>query len=143
MVWNWIFKRLFTPKRVASLIKNNTPVIAEAMKDSIQTVLEDEEIAGMLIQYTDEVYNRYLGKAGKLWATIGGVQKGINYAVQGEIQQLNPFSQFLEDGELSMSGLVKGILSQALSGRFGAQQQPQGRGSPGSTPGRTPNMQPI
>jgi len=116
MVWNWIFKRLFTPKRVASMIKNNTPIIADAMKDSIQSVLEDEEIAGMLIQYTDEIYNRYLGKSGKLWSTIGGFQKGINSTIDGEMQQLNPFSQFLEDGELSMSGLVKGILSQALRG---------------------------
>ena len=145
MVWNWIFKRLFTPKRVASMIKNNTPIIADAMKDSIQSVLEDEEIAGMLIQYTDEIYNRYLGKSGKLWSTIGGFQKGINSTIDGEMQQLNPFSQFLEDGELSMSGLVKGILSQALRGES-KQQQPQGQqghGSPGSTPGRTPNMQPI
>ena len=145
MVWNWIFKRLFTPKRVASMIKNNTPVIAEAMKESIQSVLEDEDIAGMLIQYTDELYNRYLGKSGKLWSTIGGVQKGINYAVEGEMQQLNPFSMFLEDGELSMTGLVKGILSQALKGgSLGTQQQSQRlHGSDGSTPGRTPNMQPI
>ncbi len=142
MVWNWIFKRLFTPKRVASLIKNNQGEITELMKDSIQDVLEDEEIASMVIQYTDTIYNRYLGKSGKLWSTVGGVQKGINSTIDGEMQQFNPLSAFLEDGELSMSGLVKGILSQALSGTRQPQGQgsPQGHGSPGS---RTPNMRRI
>ena len=138
MVLDWIFKRLFTPKRVASLIKNNQIVIAEAMKDSIQDVLEDEAIAGMVIQYTDQVYNRYLGKSGKLWSTIGGVQKGINYAVEGEAEKLNPFSGLIdEDGELSLAGLVKGFLAQSFKGNSPQQRQgsPQGRG--------TPNMQPI
>jgi len=141
MVWNWIFKRLFTPKRVASLIKNNQGEITELMKDSIQHVLEDEEIASMVIQYTDTIYNRYLGKSGKLWSTVGGVQKGINSTIQGEMQQFNPLNAFLEDGELSMSGLVKGILSQALRGKITLPQ-----GSPQGTPGsmnRTPNMQRI
>lgn len=141
MVVDWIFKRLFTPKRVASIIKNNQVVLAEVMKDSIQDVLEDEDIAGMVIQYTDQIYNRYLGKSGKLWSTIGGSQKGINYAVQGEMDKLNPFAGLIDsEGELSLAGLVKGILSQALSGSMGVQQQRQG--SPGQT-GRTPNMQPI
>jgi len=141
MVWNWVFKRLFTPKRVASLIKNNQIVISELMKDSIQDVLEDEEIAGMVIQYSDTIYSRYLGKSGKLWSTIGGVQKGINYAVEGEIgQQFNPFSNFLEDGELSLAGLVKGFLSNAFKNRGISQGSPQG--TPGST-NRTPNMQRI
>jgi len=138
MVWNWVFKRLFTPKRVASLIKNNQVIIAEAMKDSIQDVLEDQEIASMLIQYTDEVYNRYLGKSGKLWSTIGGVQKGINYAIDGEAEKLNPFSGLIgEDGEISLAGLVKGFLAQSFKGNSPQQRQrsPQGRG--------TPNMQPI
>jgi len=140
MVWNWIFKRLFTPKRVASLIKNNQGEITEMMKDSIQGVLEDEEIASMVIQYTDSIYNRYLGQSGKLWSTVGGVQKGINSTIDGEMQQFNPLSAFLEDGELSMSGLVKGILSQALRGRGSHQGSPQG--TPGSQ-NRTPNMQRI
>ena len=141
MVWNWIFKRLFTPERVVSLIKNNQIVISEMMKDSVQDVLEDEEIAGMVIQYSDSIYSRYLGKSGKLWSTIGGLQKGINFAVEGEIgEQLNPFSNFLEDGELSLAGIVKGILSNALTSRGSPQ------GSPHATPGstnRTPNMQRI
>jgi len=138
MVWNWIFKRLFTPKRVASLIKNNTPIIAEAMKDSIQSVLEDEAIAGMVIQYTDEVYNRYLGKSGKLWSTIGGVQKGINYAIEGEAEKLNPFSGLINaEGEISLAGLVKGFLAQSFKGNSPQQRQGSPRG------GGTPNMQPI
>jgi len=141
MVWNWVFKRLFTPKRVASMIKNNQIVISEMMKDSVQDVLEDEEIAGMVIQYSDTIYNRYLGKSGKLWSTIGGVQKGINYAVEGELgEQFNPFSNFLEDGELSLAGLVKGFLSNAFKNRGIPQGSPQG--IPGST-NRTPNMQRI
>jgi len=138
MVWNWVFKRLFTPQRVASLIKNNTPTIAEAMKDSIQSVLEDEEIARGVIQYTDEIYNRYLGKSGKLWSTIGGVQKGINYAIEGEAEKLNPFSGLIgEDGEISLAGFVKGFLAQSFRGNSPQQRQgaPRGRG--------TPNMQPI
>lgn len=141
MVWNWIFKRLFTPKRVAYLIKNNQGEISELMKNSIQDVLEDEEIASMLIQYTDSIYNRYLGKSGKLWSTIGGAQKGVNYAIDGAIEQQNPFSGFLEDGELSLSGIAKGILRQALSGRGSPQGSPQG--TPGSRTNRTPNMQRI
>jgi len=144
MVWNWVFKRLFTPERVASLIKNNQGEITELMKDSIQDVLEDEEIAGMMIQYTDSIYNRYLGKSGKLWSTIGGAQKGINYAIDGAIQEQNPFSGFLEDGEISLAGIAKGILRQALSGQpRSGQGSPQGHGSPGRSSSRTPNMQRI
>ena len=142
MILDWIFKRLFTPKRVASLIKNNQVVIAEMMKSSIHDVLQDDEIAQHLIQYTDEVYNRYLGKSGKLWSSIGGAQKGINYAVQGEMDKLNPFQGFMDaDGEISLSGIVKGVLSQALRGK--GTQQPQGQGIPGSRSRGTPNMQPI
>jgi len=140
MVWNWIFKRLFTPKRVGSLIKNNQVVIAEAMKDSIHDVLQDNDVAAHLIQYTDEIYNRYLGKSGKLWSTIGGVQKGVNYAVQGEMDQLNPFSGLIdEDGEISLAGLVKGFLAKGFM-KQGTQQ-----GAPGSpsSSSRTPNMQRI
>jgi len=140
MVWNWIFKRLFTPRRVASLIKNNQVIIAEAMKDSIQDVLEDNEIAGMIIQYTDHVYNRYLGKSGKLWSTIGGVQKGINYTIEEETQKLNPFAGLIdEDGEISLAGLVKGFLAQTLKGNSPQQQQR----APTQGSSRTPNMQPI
>jgi len=141
MVWNWVFKRLFTPERVASLIKNNQGVVAMAMKDSIQDVLEDEEIAGMVIKYTDSVYNRYLGKSGKLWSTIGGNQKGINYAIDGALEQQNPFKGFLdEEGGISLSGIVKGILGQALRGAPGGQGSPQGTGRSSS---RTPNMRRI
>jgi len=144
MVWNWIFKRLFTPKRVASLIKNNQGEIAELMKDSIQDVLEDQEIASMVIQYTDSIYNRYLGKSGKLWSTIGGSQKGLNYAIDGALEQQNPFKGFLEEGEISLSSIAKGILAQALRG--GGIPGLGSQGSPSSSPGstnRTPNMQRI
>jgi len=144
MVWNWVFKRLFTPKRVASLIKNNQGEITELMKDSIQGVLEDEEIAGMVIQYTDSIYNRYLGKSGKLWSTIGGAQKGINYAIDGALEQQNPFSGILDEGgELSLAGIAKSILAKALrGGSLGASPQGSPQGSPGSR-NRTPNMQRI
>jgi len=114
------------------------------MKDSIQDVLEDQEIAGMVIQYTDSIYNRYLGKSGKLWGTIGGAQKGLNYAIDGEMEKMNPFSGFLDgEGEISLSGIAKGILKQALSRQGRGQGSPQGSPrSPGST-NRTPNMQRI
>jgi len=140
LVLDWIFKRLFTPKRVASLIKNNQVVIAEMMKDSVQDILEDEEIASMVIQYTDQVYNRYLGQSGKLWGSIGGHQKGINATVQGEMDKLNPLAGLIDgEGKLSLAGLVKGIFSQALSG-----QGSPPRGSPPQRSSRgTPNMQPI
>jgi len=141
MVWNWIFKRLFTPTRVASLIKNNQVVISEAMKDSIQDVLEDEDIALGVIQYTDVIYNRYLGKSGKFWSTIGGVQKGIGYTIEGEAEKLNPFAGLIdEDGEISLAGLVKGFLAQTLSKGNSPQQQ---QGAPRQSTNRIPNMQPI
>lgn len=111
MVWNWLFKRLFTPKRIAYLIKSNQKAISEAMKDSIQDVLEDEEIAKMIITTTDHIYARYLGKGGKLWATIGGVQKGLNYQVEGEMEKLNPFSNLIQEGEdISLSSIAKGFV---------------------------------
>ena len=146
MVWNWVFKRLFTPKRVASLIKNNQGEIAELMKDSIQDVLEDQEIASMLVQYTDSIYNRYLGKSGKLWSTIGGSQKGLNYMIDGEMEKMNPFSGFVDgEGDISLSSIAKGILRQALSGtRQGSTQgSPQGSPQGGRSSSRTPNMQRI
>ncbi len=111
------------------------------MKDSIQDVLEDEEIAEMIITYTDTIYNRYLGKSGKFWSTIGGIQTKINYDAEKEIQQLNPLSGFIDDkGEISITGIIKGILGQARRGNIPQQQQP--RFTPQTSKG-TPLMKPI
>lgn len=124
MVWNWIFERLLTPERVTDLIKKNQPAITSALKDSIVEVLEDEDIAKGIIAYTDGIYGRYLGKGGKLWSTIGGVQKGINTTIEGQAEQVNPLLGLFEGNtELSLSGLVKGVISKALSGNRGQQRQ--------------------
>lgn len=141
MVLDWIFKRLITPERVGDLIKNNQVVITEALKDSIKEILEDEEIAQGVVMYTDGIYNRYLGKSGKLWGTLGGVQKGVNYAIQGEIDQKNPIAAFLnEDEGFNIAGIFKKVALNFLTPK---QPGSGSRGSPSQGTRRTPNMQRI
>ena len=140
MVWNWILKKIVSPERIIYLIKNNQEVITENMKDIIQDVLEDQETTSMIIQYIDNIYNRYLGKSGKFWSTIGGYQRNLDYTMEKEIQQVNPLSGFIDDkGEISLSGIVKGILSQAVRGNISQQQQE----FPPQTSRGTPLMKPI
>jgi len=128
MVLNWIMKRVLTPKRVEYLIKSNQKVISEAMKDSVQDLLEDQDIGLMVIAYTDQIYARYLGKGGKLWSTIGGVQGGINRQVDREMDKMNPFAGILDGGEeLSLSSIAKGF----LKNMFAQGLQAQNPGQPG------------
>ena len=122
------------------MIKNNQVVITEALKDSIKEILEDEEIAQGVVSYTDGIYNRYLGKSGKLWGTLGGVQKGVNYAIQGEVDKANPLTALLNEEEgFNIAGIFKKV---ALN--FLTPKQPGGGslGSPGGSR-RTPKMQRI
>lgn len=112
--FDWIGSKIISDKTLDSLIEKaldrGTPIIKERLhsyvKDEIQNVLEDEEIAAGLIQYTDAIYARYQKK---FFGAIGGTQKGINATTEG----LNPLSQIVdEDGNFSLSR----ILGLAMSG---------------------------
>jgi len=141
MVWNWIFKRLFTEERVGYLIKKNEVVISEVMKNSIIDILEDEEIALGIVQYTDQIYNRYMGKSGKLWGTLSGAQKGLN-AMDITPGSGNPLVGILK-GEETFS--ISGIFKQIALG-FLTKQQPgtsPGPGIPSGSSRVTPNMRPL
>jgi len=139
-MFDWFWKRLFTTKRVGFLIEKAMPNIEIHIKEMAHNLLSDEELAEHITLYGDALFNRY---AGKFWGTIGGKQKGLNSAVDQEIQELNPLTHiFDDDGNISLSGIVKGFLRGEFKGfgsSGGSLTQPQALSERRSTP----NMQRI
>jgi len=139
-VFDWFWKRVFTTKRVGFLIEKAMPNIEIHIKEMAHNLLSDEELAKHLTLYGDALYNRY---SKMFWGTIGGRQKGLNSAVEGEIQNLNPLTHiFDDDGNISLSGIIKGFLRgefKGLGSGGGSPLQPQALSGQRSTP----NMQRI
>ena len=135
-MFEWLIKRVFSEKNVGYLMEKANPLMREAIKteakEAILNVLEDEEIAAGLTQYGDALFARY---SKKFWGSVGGVQKGLNYAVAGAQDDLGIFD---EDGGISISGIIKGALTgkfKGLLGGGGVSQNPiqranQGGGNP-------------
>lgn len=118
-------------------MKQAMPHMEEEVKNMIHKLLEDEDIAKHMTMYTDMFYNRY---EKKFWGTIGGLQKGVNSAVNAEVEAANPLSQiFDEEGNISLSSIVKGFIQRGFSGGGGIPPGQQGL----SERRTTPNMQRI
>lgn len=102
-------RTIFSDKTVAFLIEKAEPYLAEKMselaKETILNTLEDEEIAGAVIQYGDALYDRYQKK---FWGQIGGMQKGLNYAAE----KANPLAEIIDsEGNISLANIIRGVLS--------------------------------
>jgi hypothetical protein len=132
-MFNWLIKRILSPKRLNELIETTWPTIeklvsersSDIVKATIHKTLEDPEIGEHVVQYTDAIYDRYLGKGGKLWASIGGRQKGLNAAMD-KVNPMNALDQLVdEDGNFSIAGAIKGY----LRGAFTQNPSNQERGS--------------
>jgi len=85
--------------------------------------LTDEELGELVTKYGDALYTRYMQKFGGF---LGGSQKGINFAMD----KVNPLSQIIdEDGNLSLSGVVKLFLSGKLGSMVPNASQSSGQSS--------------
>jgi hypothetical protein len=119
-VFQWLWKRIFSEKNLGFLYEQVRPLIVEDMtylvKDTIQNVMEDEEVAEWVTKYGDGLYDRY---SKKFWGTIGGLQKGLNFSMQQE----NPLNILDEDGNLSLSGIIKGVISGKLGDLIGRRSE--------------------
>jgi len=102
--FDWLFKRLFTKKRIQYLTNQFKEEIN--LKHQVMDVLSDEEIAQNVIGYSDAIYDRYFGKSGKLWGSLGGIQKGIN-AQNGDNGMPFDFSLLENLDNLSLASLVR------------------------------------
>ena len=111
-MWEWLIKRVFSEKNVGYLMEKATPFMREAIKteakQAIIGVLEDPEIAEGLTTYGDALFARY---SKKFWGSIGGKQKGLNYAVAGATQDIGIFD---EEGNISIASIIK----TAMTGGF-------------------------
>lgn len=114
---DWIFKRLFTEKRVGSLMEKASPYIQNSInamaKDTVFNLMEDEDVSLAITTYGDALFARYKQK---VWGTIGGLQKGVNAVTLAA----NPKLSFMdEDGNLSLGNLFKAYMSGGLKGMLG------------------------
>ena len=100
--FDWLARRLFKPENIEPLI--DTLMERVNVKNQILEALADEEVAAGVTAYTDALYGRYLGKSGKLWSSIGGIQKGINHQGEG----IGGFlSGITGEDDLSLASLAK------------------------------------
>jgi hypothetical protein len=66
----------------------------------------------------DAIYDRYTKK---FWGSIGGMQKGLNFQMQG----MNPLENlFDKEGNFSLSGLIKTIAQRSMMQRTQIAQIP-------------------
>lgn len=112
-MFEWFVKKILNTKAAQEYLE----IVSEKMqnqlddrlKDSIIHVLEDEEIAGAVTQYGDALYDRYQKK---FFGSIGGIQKGLNYAAQDK----SPLMGLINDaGTLDLSSIVKRLMLGAVT----------------------------
>lgn len=137
IVFNWLWKRVFSDENVGFLIKKADPhvtnYVVTKVKEATFILMEDPEFHAWLTQMGDAYYDRYMKKING-W--IGGKQKGINYAVNGAIENLNPLAGVMdEDGNFSLSMAIKTFMSGAFRGAGSPEP-----GSPGSQRALPPPM---
>ena len=111
---DWIASKIFSEKTLDSLIEKLEPRIQGQLdvyaKQTVVTLLEDEEIARGLITYLDAIYGRYQKK---FFGAIGGTQKGINATMQN--LDINPLATIIdEDGNFNLRQALGFFLSGGL-----------------------------
>lgn len=111
-VFDRLFKRFFNPKRLGYLYQSIRPIIiadmASNLKESLIILLEDEELAQGFADYGDALVK---GRLQVIYGSLGGKQKGLNFALQGQ----NALDQFVdEEGRPKIAQ----ILISLIMGRF-------------------------
>ncbi len=103
-----------------------SPFMREAIKteakEAIIGVLEDPEIAAGLTQYGDALFSRY---SKKFWGSIGGKQKGLNFAVADAAQDVGIFD---DEGNISIASIIRTAMTGGFKNLMG------GGGGKGSSP---------
>jgi hypothetical protein len=124
MVFDWLWKRILSEKNLGFAYQKLRPVLiadmASNLKMSLISVLEDEELAAALADYGDALVK---GRLQVVYSSLGGKQKGLNFALQGEsiLDQLVD-----EEGRPNLAGILKAVFSGGLRNVLG--------GSGGSPP---------
>jgi len=131
-MFQWLWKRVFSDRNVGFLMQKAEPYmskfIVERVKEATFTLMEDEEFNAWLTHMGDAYYNRYMSK---FQGWIGGKQKGINFAVDGAIDNANPLNAIMDDeGNFSLSKAIRTFMSGSFKG-FGV-------GSPSPAMSTTP-----
>jgi hypothetical protein len=111
-VFDWLWKRILSEKNLGYAYQKLRPVViadmASNLKMSLISVLEDEELAAALADYGDALIK---GRMQIVYSSLGGKQKGLNYALQGEsiLDQLVD-----EEGRPNLAGILKAVFSGGL-----------------------------
>lgn len=101
-MFDWLYRRI-----ARGVIAN---ISTDDLKPIIQGFLSDEEVQKGLFQFTDAFYDRYRNK---VMGTLGGLQKGVNYAVEGA----NPLSSIIDSrGHISLKGIIPMLAGGLFSG---------------------------
>jgi hypothetical protein len=128
-VFDWLWKRVLSEKNLGYAYQKLRPVViadmASNLKESLITVLEDEELAAALADYGDALVK---GRLQVVYSSLGGKQKGLNFALQGEsiLDQLVD-----EEGRPNLAGILKAVFSGGLRNVLGGSG-----GAPPRTGGR-------
>jgi hypothetical protein len=128
-VFDWLWKRVLSEKNLGYAYQKLRPVLiadmASNLKKSLITVLEDEELAAALADYGDALVK---GRLQVVYSSLGGKQKGLNFALQGESILDNLVD---EEGRPNLAGILKAVFSGGLKNILGGT-----RGSSPRTGGR-------
>ena len=126
-MFNWLWKRVFSDKNVGFLIEKADPYVTKYMvskiKEATFILMEDPEFHSWLAAMGAMYYKRYMGKING-W--LGGKQKGINYAIDGAMENLNPLAGVIDDdGNFSLGNAIKMFMSGAFRGGGSSEVGPQ------------------
>jgi len=92
VVFGWFYRHL-----ARGILLN---VSQDDIKIIVQGFLSDPEVQKGLMEFTDSFYERYKLK---VLGTLGGLQKGINYAVNEQ----NPLANIVDSkGQISLKRLI-------------------------------------
>lgn len=109
-----MWRRVLSEKNLASAYEKVRPVImadlASNLKEQVFTLLEDEEVASMLSDYGDAFVK---GRMQTFWGSVGGRQRGLNYA----LAEVNPLDNLVTDeGGINLAGIIRMLLSGGFKG---------------------------
>lgn len=95
-MFDWVYRR------IASGIMSNID-----LNVVLQRIHEDEELQKNILAFSDQLFERYKQKA---LGTLGGLQKGMNYA------QDDAMPQILDSkGRISLKNMIPWVLQSVIS----------------------------
>ena len=83
-------------------------ISADDLKPLVEGFLSDPEVAKGMIAFTDSLYDRYKLK---VLGSLGGLQKGMNYATA----EANPLGNIIDSrGHISLKGILPILLEKLM-----------------------------